>query len=244
MSASAEISNELLSEIALAKEVEQTLPNLVHVRISKVYAYTAGMFAASCASAWVFAKSGLTLKTVNCLAASPTLSLVGLLAIGIGLLFATLFTAKENAMQKHGLLGMFTLWEGFIISPLVLLNGTAFAAATATTVAVVGSLAALAMKLQESFAKYEKVLMVGLGAIALASLGALCLPAAAAAFSHEVSFIGGLALFSALVIYDTHIARQEAVTEDFDEVNHSINIYLDAVNLLIRIWECYDRMNK
>jgi FtsH-binding integral membrane protein len=208
-----------------------------------VYAYTAGALAISAVSAVACVKMGFTATLLSIAVGSPYITGIAFLAVGAGLIAATILTPNENSLLKHGCYGLFAVAQGLVLSPLVLINAGAFATATAATVALTGGLGALAMNLQASFEKYEKILMVGLGAIALASLGALVLPASAAALAHQISYVGGFALFGAFVIYDTHVARSEANRPDFVPINHAMNIYLDALNLLVRLWEFFSGNN-
>lgn len=211
----------------------------VNERIGKVYAYTAGALSISIASAVISAKIGLAATVVTAMVGAPVMTALGLVAVGTALVAGATLAPKENPLFKHACYGLFAVVEGVVLSPLVLAKATAFAAASVATVAITGGLGALAMTLKESFERYETILMVGLGAIALASLGSLVLYPAASALAHQISYVGGFALFGAFVIYDTHKARREAAEIDFDPIKHSMNIYLDAMNLLVRLWETF-----
>lgn len=211
----------------------------VNERIGKVYAYTAGALSISIASAVISAKVGLAATVITTMAGAPLMTAIGLVAVGTALVAGATLAPKENRVFKHACYGLFAVVEGVVLSPLVVAKASAFAAASVATVAVTGGLGALAMTLKESFEKYETILMVGLGAIALASLGSVVLYPAASALAHQISYVGGFALFGAFVIYDTHKARREAEQIDFDPIKHSMNIYLDAMNLLVRLWETF-----
>lgn len=216
--------------------IETSKETRINEKVAQVYAYVAGGFGITCVTAAVFAWAGLAVSVMTIGSA------LFLTVVGVSLLFAMKVTSqKDNSWLKHGLYGMLSVWGGVVVSPLVLVNAPVFFAAAATTVALTGGLGIMAMHLKESFAQYERILMVALGAITLASFGALVLPAGAAAFAHEVSLIGGFAVFGALVVYDSHQAREDALNEDFDVINHAAEIYLDAANLLVRIWEIYER---
>lgn len=78
---------------------------------------------------------------------------------------------------------------------------------------------------------------MGLGAVVVSSLGAAFFPAARLApLMMNVSLYGGLALFSAFVLYDTNVIVERAKKEsEFDPVAASIGIYMDAVNIFIRL---------
>lgn len=215
---------------------EQTL---INEKVARVYGYTAAAFAVACTSAFAWAKLGVAVTLINTLGTWG--GAAALLAVGISLIVATRFTNKEQTAQKHGLYGAFAVWEGLVLSPLVLMNAPAFIAAGVTTVAVTGSLGFLAMKMKQTFEKYERILLLGLGGIAAASLGAVLFKGVVGAIAHKVSMVGGTALFSAFVIYDTHKARSVALRTDFDEIDHSMSLFLNAMNLLVRFWHLYNR---
>lgn len=224
----------------IEKEQAPEKAALVSQRVGQVYQYTAGAFSISALSAALFSKVGLAARLCSSIVAAPWMSAVALTAVAAGLLAATILTPKENSLSKHTALGFFAVFQGLAISPLVLFNASAFTAAAVGTVALTGTLGIAAMHLKESFEKYERILMVALGAICLASLSALVLPAGAAAIAHQVSYLGGFALFSAMVIYDTHKARSEAAKPEFEPINHAVQIYLDAMNLLVRLYETFN----
>lgn len=219
--------------------------SLINQKIGRIYAYSAAAFGITFASAIAFAKNGFAMAVLSvCVKASVPMTFLVLLAVGVGLIATTYLISKERSTLRHSLYGLFAVWEGLVVSPLVLLNAPAFAAAAVTTVVLTGGLGVMAMVLKESFEKYERILGIALGIIVVASLGALVLPTGAAAFAHEISLIGGIAVFGCLVIYDTHRARSRALAPEFDEINHSMHIYLDVLNLFVRMWEVFERINQ
>ncbi|MDN3505611.1 MAG: Bax inhibitor-1 family protein [Simkaniaceae bacterium] len=212
----------------------------VSEKISKVYAYAALAFAVTCATAFIAERIGFAATILNLsIHLSPVIAPLILTAIAINLAIATIRTPKENTQEKHAFFGAFAVFQGLSLSPAVLINPTAFLAASVATVGVVGGLGALSMTLKESFERYEKIMMVALGAICIASISTLALSGSAALLAHEISLIGGLALFTGLVVYDTHKARSEAQSPFFDEINHALNMYLNAINILIRLWTIF-----
>ena len=53
---------------------------------------------------------------------------------------------------------------------------------------------------------------------------------------HAIYMYGGLVLFGGFMLYDTQRIIREAETQNYyDPVNHSIGIYLDTINIFIRI---------
>ena len=86
-------------------------------------------------------------------------------------------------------------------------------------------------------------LAMGLGVVFMASLGSAFLPASTAlgAGLQSISLYGGLVLFSGFMLYNTQkiIHRAENHSrygmQKYDPVNNSIGIYMDTVNIFIRI---------
>ena len=97
----------------------------------------------------------------------------------------------------------------------------------------------------------ELFLVAGLVAVCLASLGSVALPATAIrtlTVLEGVSLYGGLAVFSGLVLWDTQkiIARAEHAPNEhrLSPINDAIGIYLDFINLFIRILAIMDNRRR
>ena len=93
--------------------------------------------------------------------------------------------------------------------------------------------------------------MAGLVAVCLASVGSALLPATAVrtvSVMHNVSLYGGLAVFSGLVLWDTKkmIAHAENVRDarQLSPINESLGVYLDFINLFIRILYIMDNRRR
>lgn len=90
-----------------------------------------------------------------------------------------------------------------------------------------------------AFLQWKGPLMAVLTILSVASFIACFAPGTAFAYGVDrASLYGGLALFGAYMIYDTQKLLFEAETQDdqtFDPINSSIKIYLDMVNLFVRI---------
>lgn len=53
---------------------------------------------------------------------------------------------------------------------------------------------------------------------------------------YSISLYGGLVLFSMFMLYDTQrIVRKAEAYHDFDPINESISIYLNTINIFIRL---------
>ena len=86
-------------------------------------------------------------------------------------------------------------------------------------------------------------LAMGLGVVFVSSLGTAFLPPTTAlgAGLYSVALYGGLVLFGGFMLYDTQKIIRKAETHPqyglakFDPVNASVGIYLDTINIFIRI---------
>merc|ERR1711957_833963 len=103
--------------------------------------------------------------------------------------------------------------------------------ATGVTVGGLGSVAWNAPS--EQFLSWGGPLALGLGGLCGLSLLSILYPGNRALYS--ISLYGGLALFSALLMYDTQRIISDAKTmRNYDPINSSIGVYMDAINIFIR----------
>lgn len=85
----------------------------------------------------------------------------------------------------------------------------------------------------EQFLNWGGPLAVGLGGMLGVSLLSMIYPGSAALTS--IWLYGGLALFSASVLYDVqHIMHRAKTQHMYDPINASIGVYMDAINLFVR----------
>merc|ERR1712039_359429 len=116
---------------------------------------------------------------------------------------------------------------GAVIAPICLLGGPILTRAAWYTAGMVGGLSTVAV-----CAPSDKFLYMG-GPLAM-GLGVV--------FCASIAVYGGLVLFGAFLLYDTqkviHKAEHHPAhygAPSFDPVNASIGIYMDTVNIFIRI---------
>ncbi|XP_014681558.1 PREDICTED: growth hormone-inducible transmembrane protein-like [Priapulus caudatus] len=149
------------------------------------------------------------------------------------------FGTKQLAWAAHaGIMGA-------VVAPLTLLGGPLLIRAAWYTAGIIGGLSTVAVCApSEKFLNMAGPLSIGLGAVVMASLGSMFLPPTTAlgAGLYSLSVYGGLVLFSGFLLYDTQkIVRvaethpMYAVARRYDPVNMSIGIYLDTLNIFIRI---------
>lgn len=133
---------------------------------------------------------------------------------------------------------------GAVIAPLCLVGGPILLRAAWYTAGVVGGLSTLAVCApSEKFLTMGAPLAMGFGVVFAASIGSMFLPASTAlgAGLASISLYGGLLLFSGFLLYDTQkiVKRAENTPlhggHQFDPVNNAIHIYMDTLNIFIRI---------
>jgi len=98
---------------------------------------------------------------------------------------------------------------------------------------------------------YFILIVAGLVAVCLASIGSVALPATAIrtlSVLENVSLYGGLAVFSGLVLWDTQkiISHAENThsTRQLSPINDALGIYLDFINLFVRILAIMDNRRR
>jgi FtsH-binding integral membrane protein len=102
------------------------------------------------------------------------------------------------------------------------------------TSVTVGGLGAVAWNApSEQFLNWGGPLALGLGGLVGCSLLSILYPQSKALYN--IGLYGGLALFSALLLYDTQRIMSDAKTmRVYDPINSSISVYMDSINLFIR----------
>merc|ERR1711872_47839 len=134
---------------------------------------------------------------------------------------------------------------GAVIAPICLLGGPILTRAAWYTAGMVGGLSTVAVCApSDKFLYMGGPLAMGLGVVFCASLGSAFLPPTTAlgAGLYSVAMYGGLLLFGAFLLYDTqriiHKAERHPAyygAAPFDPVNASMSIYMDTINIFIRI---------
>merc|ERR1719415_276501 len=134
---------------------------------------------------------------------------------------------------------------GAVIAPICLLGGPILTRAPWYTAGMVSGLSTVAICApSDKFLYMGGPLAMGLGIVFCASLGSAFLPptTAVGAGMYSVAMYGGLILFGAFLLYDTqkiiHKAERHPVgwgAQPFDPVNASMSIYMDTINIFIRI---------
>ncbi|KAH8358454.1 hypothetical protein KR093_000395 [Drosophila rubida] len=217
-------------------------PQYVKTRIQATYAY----FGASCAltassAAAVFQSEALLslIMRSGWLATLVTLGLVmGTGALTQAIEYEPGFGLKQMAWALHCAV------LGGVIAPMCFMGGPVLVRALLYTGGIVGALSLVAACApSEKFLNIGGPLAIGLGVVFASSLASMWLPPTTAigAGLASVSLYGGLILFSGFLLYDTQRVvkaaemHPEHTSHRFDPINHAMAIYMDAVNIFIRI---------
>ncbi|XP_037935961.1 growth hormone-inducible transmembrane protein [Teleopsis dalmanni] len=217
-------------------------PEYVRERIHTTYGY----FGASCAiTAAAAAAAYRSPRIMQLVTRNGWMSILGTFAVMIGtgavaqsLEYKPGIGAKQLAWAVHcGVLGA-------VIAPMCLLGGPILTRAALYTGGIVGGLSTIAVCApSDKFLYLGGPLALGLGLVFASSLASMWLPPTTAlgAGLYSLSLYGGLILFSGFLLYDTQrIVRYaenypEFGVRPFDPINASLSIYMDTINIFIRI---------
>ncbi|PSN42620.1 Growth hormone-inducible transmembrane protein [Blattella germanica] len=211
-------------------------------RIKTTYLYFGGSLVVTTAAAVAAFRSPAMMRMVM---SNSWMSIAGTFAamIGSGMLVQSIpykegFGAKQLAWALHsGVIGA-------VIAPICLIGGPLLIRAAWYTAGVVGGLSAIAVCApSEKFLNIGGPLAIGFGVVLAASLGSMFLPPTTVlgAGLYSISMYGGLLLFSGFLLYDTQrIIRAAEVyplyaERPYDPVNAAVSIYMDTINIFIRI---------
>ncbi|XP_055614405.1 growth hormone-inducible transmembrane protein-like [Uranotaenia lowii] len=217
-------------------------PEFVKQRIRDTYLYFGGSLAISAASAVAVFRSPTMLNLVS---RNGWMSILATFAvmIGSGMLAQSIpyspgIGAKQLAWVAHSAI------LGAVIAPICFVGGPILVRAAWYTAGVVGGLSTVAACApSDKFLYMGGPLAIGLGVVFASSLGSMFLPPTTAlgAGLASMSLYGGLLLFSGFLLYDTQkiVKRAELyplyAPRPFDPVNSAMSIYMDTMNIFIRI---------
>lgn len=202
-------------------------------RLTATYSYVLGSLATTAGAAVMLFRAGLP----SFMASSPFIFLGGSIAATIASSMLVRSISFENTVAKHAALGLFCTTIAASLCPLVMLGGGIVLNAAAATGAMVGGLSLLgAMAPSESFLWMHAPLSVGLGVVFAASIGTAFFPASG--MLQAICLYGGLAVFGGFTVADTakviHNAKYTPIHK-FDPINNSISIYMDVINIFVRM---------
>lgn len=217
-------------------------PEYVKQRVQATYAYFAGSILITAASSFAVFNSPRLLHMVT---RSGWMSMIGTFAVMIGsgvltqsIPYSSGIGPKQLAWAAHCAI------MGAIVAPICFLGGPIIARAAWYTAGVVGGLSTVAACApSDKFLYMGGPLAIGLGVVFASSLANMWFPTSTAlgAGLYSVSLYGGLILFSGFLLYDTQRIVKYAqgypayAARPYDPVNACLSIYMDALNIFIRI---------
>jgi len=217
-------------------------PEYVRDRVKTTYLYFGGSLVLTAASAVSCFRSPVIMNIVM---KSGWMAVIGSIAamVGTGMLARSIpyqegIGAKQAAWALHsGVIGAF-------IAPMCYLGGPILLRAALYTAGIVGGLSTVAVCApSDKFLYMGGPLAIGLGGVFAASIGSMFLPPTTVlgAGLYSIALYGGLVIFSGFLLYDTQRIVRAAETHSpyssrrFDPVNASISIYMDTINIFIRM---------
>ena len=227
------------------KGLQQPLPQSLmeqrtQTRIRETFSSIAAGVAVTATTAMVaFRSKGFHRTIIPIMTKHPILCTIGGVVVMCSALMATVTTHKDNKLQKYALYGLFTGTMGVFIAPIGFVGGPIVMHAALCTTGLMGALGIVAATTPyERLSSWEGPAALGLGLVAGASLASLVFPSIGALYA--ISLYGGMAVFSGLALLDTAKMIEHAKTKkdkDYDPVNEGLSLYMDGMNLFIRIAE-------
>lgn len=217
-------------------------PEYVRDRVKATYFYFGSGLGITAASAVAAFRSPRMMNLM-------TRNSFGAILLTIGAMIGTSMIA-QSIPYKEGIGAKQLAWAvhcgvvGAVIAPMCIFGGPILLRAAMYTAGIAGGLSAIAYCApNDKFLYMGGPLAIGLGAVFAASMGAMFLPATSAlgASLYSISLYGGLLLFSAFLLYDTQRVVRKAETHPYysmvpyDPVNASISIYMDVINIFVRL---------
>lgn len=150
----------------------------------------------------------------------------------------------ENQVVKHASWFAFNTLMSFTIAPFVYMAGAQLAAqASLITAGAVGGLAYVAYNSKnDAFLGLNGFLAAGSGVMMACAIASFFTNSA---LVNNIWLYGGLALFLAYVLYDVNQIRIKAERSPaFDPMTQSIHIYMDTINIFIRILMILDNKKR
>lgn len=239
-----------LSKGASAFDRSIMWPQYVRDRLHSTYAYLAGSLAVTAGSAYAAARTPAILQFMS----TPSLMFFfGSLAliIATGTVVRSL-DYQQNSALKHAAWLTHCGILGAILAPMCMLGGPILMRAAWYTAGVVGGLSAIAMTApSEKFLNMAGPLAMGLGVVLVSNIGSFFFPPNTVLGAGLASIVvyGGLILFSAFLLHDTQRVVKaaegggfnhgrfyaEQSQAGFDPINAQLSIYMDVLNIFIRI---------
>jgi len=206
----------------------------IRSRIASTYGYLSGSIILTGVTTYLLFSRGLGYRV---LMSNPMVYSIGtFIATFISIQATMSISYQTNPVAKHiawgitngligvSLLGLSTLAGAQIIKQAAMITGC-----------IMGAMSTAAMASpNDFFLQMGPYLGVGLGVIIAASLGGMFFPSSSLLMN--VSLYGGLGLFGLMAAHDSQKVLHDAqVAPTFDPIGEQMGLYLDAVNIFVRV---------
>jgi len=225
-------------------------PAAVRSSIKSTYLYFAGSLGVTAGAAYSLCRSQAIYRLMN---ANPWLVFGGSMVAMIGSSMACRALPYEQGVNaKHFAWLLHSGVVGCVIAPMCLMGGPLVMRAATYTAGAVGALSlTAACAPNEKFLTWGGPLSLCLGGVFIAAIGGMFVPAtsAAAPILNSVVTYGGLVVFGGFMLYDTQKIIKRAQVDyyagrRYDPINGSIGIYMDTINIFIRILMLLQNSNR
>lgn len=220
-------------------------PDYVKQRIHSTYAYFGGSVIITAASAAAAFRSATIMRAATAGGIVPMIASMALM-IGSGMVVRSIpygdggLGVKQLAWATHCAI------MGAILAPVCFVGGPVLMRAAWYTAGIVGGLSTVAVCApSDQFLYMGGPLAIGLGVVFASSMASMFLAPTTVlgAGIASISLYGGLLLFSGFLLYDTQRIVRKAETypamyggvQAYDPINNAISIYMDTLNIFIRL---------
>lgn len=161
----------------------------------------------------------------------------------------------ETNNQRELAFGGLSLGMGVMLSPfmtvMMSIDPTILPASVLMSGGIFGGCAYVAAKNPKNLdiMNWKAPLMIGMGTLLttqLIGLGSMIFfgPNPFSEMIHNIDIYGGIGLFTLMSVYDVHVAREMYQNGKPDHIGCAVSVYLDFMNLLIRIMEAMAKAKK
>ncbi|GMR49175.1 hypothetical protein PMAYCL1PPCAC_19370, partial [Pristionchus mayeri] len=237
-----------------------TWPQYVRDRLTSTYGYLTASLGVTAASAVAASRSAAIMRLT---AGGGLMTMFATLAAIIATGTIARSIPYDNTMAKHLAWLVHSGVMGAVLAPMCFMGGPVLVRAAWYTAGIVAGLSTVAMTApSEKFLMMAGPLAMGMGVVFVANIGMFFLPPASAAGAGLASIViyGGLILFSAFLLYDTQrVVKQASMyphkdqfrgygyegmeMKSFDPINAQMSIYMDVLNIFIRLAMIMGGMN-
>ncbi|KJH48890.1 hypothetical protein DICVIV_04965 [Dictyocaulus viviparus] len=223
-------------------------PPYVRERLSSTYSYLAGSLAVTAASGVAASRNAAIMRLTQ---SGGVMGLFATLAVIIGTGVLCQSIDYDSTVAKHLAWMLHCGAMGAVLAPMVYIGGPVLMRAAWYTAGIVAGLSATAITApSEKFLMMSGPLAMGLGVVFVANIGTFFFHPGTALGAGLMSVVlyGGLILFSAFLLHDTQRVVKHAQMypqqtrmygapqiRSFDPINAQLSIYMDVLNIFIRM---------